>query len=100
MRIIYKMFTLVTAKSKYFRIKRGQSADEVESRLCIPVGGDAFCGRIIESKDKFDFYIAKPGDSYRSVAEKSGVAEAELREINGNKIVYPTVKLFVPCRRA
>ena len=98
--MIYKMFTLVTAKSRYFRIKRGQSAEEVETRLRVPVRGDAFCGKIIELGGEYEIYAARPGDSYFSIAKSSGFTEEELREINGGKPVYPTVKVFVPCRRA
>ena len=91
------MFTLVTDRSKFYRVKRGQSADEIESVLKIPVRGEAFTGRIIEVGDTaYTRYIADVGDTYRTIALKFGADEAMLKEANGNKPVYPTKKVFVP----
>ncbi len=91
------MFTLVTDRSKYFRVKRGQSAGEIEKVLKTPVQGCAFNGRIIEvSKENLTVYKACVGDTYRTVAEKFGADEEKLKRINSGKPVYPTCKLFVP----
>lgn len=91
------MFTLVTDKSKYFRVKRGQSAAEIEKVFKCPVPGKVFAGAVIRlTEGKFLKYSAKPGDSYKSVAEKFGVDEGELKKLNACKPVYPTCKLFVP----
>jgi hypothetical protein len=30
------------------------------------------------------------------LADKFGVSEGELKQINGDKVLYPTCKLFVP----
>lgn len=90
------MFTLVTENGKYFKVKRGQSAEEVQSALNVPVLGEAFCGRIIETDKRYKVYTATAGDNYRTVAERFGVTEAELRQANGGKPVFPTCKLFVP----
>lgn len=91
------MFTLVTDRSKYFRIKKGQSGGEIERVFNIPVNGRVYAGRIIEMPDnEFVCYTVEVGDTYRSIALKFGVAEDELRIRNGNKPVYPTCKLFVP----
>ena len=93
------MFTLVTDRSKYFRVKRGQSAGEIEKVLKTPVNGSVFEGRIIEVGDKnLTAYTAQVGDTYRTVALKFGTDEEKLKKANGNKPVYPTCKLFVPCR--
>ena len=40
MRIIYKMFTLVTDRNKYFRVKRGQRPKELEDAFGVPVPED------------------------------------------------------------
>lgn len=98
MRIIYKMFTLVTDRNKYFRVKRGQSAAELEAALNVPVQGEAFAGRIVEVSDGYVRYTAEVGDTYRTVALKFGADEELLKKTNGNKPVYPTCKLFVPCK--
>lgn len=91
------MFTLVTDRSRYFRVKRGQSAADVERQLKTPVSGAAFAGRIIKVADgNFRQYTAQVGDSYRTVALKFNADEAKLKALNGNRPVYPTCKLFVP----
>ena len=91
------MFTLITDRSRYFKIKRGQSACEVEGVLNTPVCGRAFAGRIVKvAKEPLTFVTAGVGDSYRTIAERCGVPELYLKEINGCKPVYPTCKIFVP----
>lgn len=89
------MFTLVTEKSRFYRVKRGQSAKEIESVLCVPCG-EAFCGAIIEADGDFDVYLVKPCETYRSLAAKFRRGEEELRQANNNRPLYPTQKLFVP----
>ena len=90
------MFTLVTEKSRFFRIKRGQSAQALEKTLQTPVSGAVFAGKIVEVKKNLSVYTAGVGDSYRSVAKKTGVREEVLRKINSDKPVYPTCKIFIP----
>ena len=91
------MFTLVTDKSEYFRVKRGQSRAEVENALSVPVTGKVFAGAIIKAgKRQYARYTAEVGDTYKTVALKFRADEEDLKRINGNKPVYPTCKLFVP----
>ena len=91
------MFTLITDRSRYFKIKRGQSRGEIERVLNIPVCGKVFAGRIVKVADERLFAVtAGVGDTYRTIAARSGTAEALLKEINGCKPVYPTCKIFVP----
>ncbi len=91
------MFTLVTDRSKFYRVKRGQSARDIENVFEIPVRGAAFSGEILEIGDIFyTRYVADVGDTYRTIAEKFGTDPFLLEEINGGKPVYPTRKLFVP----
>ena len=93
------MFTLVTDRSKYFRVKRGQTAEEVSKVLKTPVSGGVFAGRIIEVYcGELVKYSAAVGDTYSSVALKFGTDEERLKKINAYKPVYPTCKLFVPCK--
>ena len=91
------MFTLITDRSRYFKIKRGQSAGEIEKTLNTPISGKVFAGRIVKVADERLFAVtAGVGDTYRTIAAKYGCPEAHLREINGSKPVYPTCKIFVP----
>lgn len=91
------MFTLITDRSRYFKIKRGQSSGEVEAVLNTPVCGKAFAGRIIKiPSERLIKITADVGDNYRTIAVKYGVAESRLKEINGSRPVYPTCKIFVP----
>ena len=93
------MFTLVTDRSRYFRVKRGQSAEEIERVLKTPVHGEAFAGAVVEVwSEKLTEYTAAVGDTYRTVALKFGADERQLRKLNADKPVYPTCKLFVPCK--
>ena len=90
------MFTLVTEKSKFFRVKRGQCAADIEKTLHTPVCGNAFSGAIVEVKQNLSVYVATAGDSYRTIALKTGVSESELKELNYSKPVYPTCRVFIP----
>ena len=91
------MFTLITDRSRYFKVKRGQRLGEIEKVLDTPVWGRAFAGRIVKvAKEPLAAVTADVGDSYRTIAEKYGVSQSHLKEINGNRSVYPTCKIFVP----
>ncbi len=89
------MFTLVTDRSRYFRVKRGQSGRDIENTLLIPAA-DAFAGAIISGEGDYELYVARPGDSYKSVAERFGVSGEELKILNRGRPVYPTCRLFIP----
>ena len=91
------MFTLITDKSRYFKVKRGQNARDIEEVLNTPVRGNVFAGRIIEvAEERLVQVSVGVGDSYKTLALKYGVPESQLREINGAKPVYPTCRIFVP----
>ena len=53
------MFTLVADKSKYFRVKDGQSREEIEAELRIPAG-EIYAGKIIERGEPMQIYFVKP----------------------------------------
>ena len=93
------MFTLSAEKNKYYRIKQGQSGQEVSSRFCVPVTGSVFAGRIITLDKEYSEYEVSAGESYKSISKAFGVPEGELKEINGNRAVYPTQKLLIPRKR-
>lgn len=94
------MFTLVTEKSRFFKVKRGQSGEEIEKFFLSPVSGKTFAGRIIEIKPDLSVCTAAVGDTYRTLAVKLGENEEVLREINGGKPVYPTCRIFYPRKKA
>ena len=92
------MFTLVKDRSKYFRVKRGQTAERIESELNTPAPS-VFAGAIIAvGESGLCRYVADVGDTYRRMALKFGTDGERLKEINGFKRVYPTCKLFVPSK--
>ncbi len=90
------MFTLVNENSKYFRVKRGQTAKEVEAALCLPVPCGVYAGEIISADAEYKVHSAKPFENLKTIAELYNVAEAELIKINGEKPVYPTRRIYVP----
>jgi len=89
------MFTLIEENRPFYRIKRGQSAKEVSDRLCVPVKGESFGGRIIDCGKTYIIYRARPGDSFLSVSEKFGVNETDLEKLNGG-VVFPSRKIYIP----
>lgn len=90
------MFTLITEKSRFFRVKRGQSREDIEKFFLSPVDGKTFSGRIVEVNGGLSVCVAAVGDTYRTIAAKLGEDEAVLKKINCNKPVYPTCKIFYP----
>ena len=96
--MIYQMFTLVTDRSKYFRVKRGQTKAEVESVLRTPIK-NFFCGAIAETAEELELCICRPMESYQSISSKCGISVEELKRINFSRPVYPSCKLFVPCKK-
>lgn len=94
------MFTLVTEKSRFFRVKRGQNGEDIEKFFLSPVCGKAFAGRIIEIQRNLSVCTATVGDTYRTLAAKLGEEEGVLIELNGGKPVYPTCKIFYPRKKA
>ncbi|MDE6355788.1 MAG: LysM peptidoglycan-binding domain-containing protein [Clostridia bacterium] len=95
-RIILQMFTLTMQKCGYFRVKEGQTAEEIERVLRVPVSGEVFSGRIIVSEGNFILHVAKAGEGYKSIAARYGVDEEELKRANSFKAIYPTCRVFVP----
>lgn len=91
------MFTLVLNKSRFYKIKSGQSADLVQNTFNTPISGEIFAGKIIPLPEcAFKLYKITVGESYKSVAEKFGTDENLLKKINGNQPLYPTKKIFLP----
>ncbi len=90
------MFALVRENYRYFRVKSGQTAADIERELKIPVRSGVFAGQIVRADKKCRVYVVKAGDTYRSVCLKEGVDEEVLKEINFSAPLYPTKKLYIP----
>ena len=90
------MFALIRENYRYFRIKSGLNAGDIEKELQIPVPCNPFNGQIICSNNNFRVYIVNVGDSYRSICMKEGVDEEALKEANFRAPLYPTKKLYIP----
>ena len=93
------MFTLIPENGKYVRVRRVADIKELENTLRQPVK-EAFGGEILERGEEMDIYIAKPLDSYKTVARKFGVGEEELQRVNFSRPIYPTCKIFVPRKKS
>lgn len=91
------MFALKTEKSRFYRVKRGQSAREVSYALGQPVSGEISGGMIISVNDNYTIYSAKEGESFYTLSQKFGVSEDEIKNANGG-VIYPSCKLFIPSR--
>jgi len=100
LRIILQMFTLTMQKCGYFRVKDGQTAEEIERVLRVPVSGEVFSGRIIVSGGSYTLHTARAGEGYKSIAARYGVDEEELKRANSFKPVYPTCRVFVPSQKS
>ena len=90
------MFTLTMQKCGYFRVKEGQTAEEIERVLCVPVSGEVFSGRIIVTDGSYILHVVKAGEGYKSIAARYGTDEEELKRVNSHKSVYPTCRVLVP----
>lgn len=91
------MYELKLSKPPLYRVKRGQTPQEISEVFGCPVPQDTECGDIIAVPScAFVLYSARVGESYASIAAKFGITEEELKRCNGGKPVYPTCKLFIP----
>lgn len=81
---------------RYFRVKSGQSPNDIERELQIPVPHPSFGGQILRADRRCRVYIVKAGDTYRSVCKREGVDEETLKELNFSAPLYPTKKLYIP----
>lgn len=81
-------------KNRFYRIKRGQTAEEAEKTLCRPVS-ECFAGEIIPAAE-CEKYAVKPFETYASIAAAHGVDETELSLFNFCRPLYPTRIIFIP----
>lgn len=81
-------------KSKFYRVKSGQTVREVEKVLGVPLN-NCYEGAIIELTD-CSMHTVQPFETYASIAHKYGIEEQLLKEFNGERPLYPTCKIFIP----
>lgn len=90
------MFTLTLDRPKFIRVRAGVTAADIRAEFCCPISDNATEGCIAYlTPAPCKFYVAKPGESYLSIAAKLGEDEQELRRLNGNSPVYPSKKIFI-----
>lgn len=89
------MFSLVTERGKYLRVRKNMTANDVVNAFSCPTGS-TFCGQIIAITPPKRFIFVLAGDTYGKIAKREGVDEAKLIELNGGKTLYPTLRLWLP----
>lgn len=91
------MFTLELERNKFYRMKKGQSAAEAEKVFSCPFAADLRCGSIVPlSLQPLKIYTVRVGDDYKKIASAFCVDVERLKELNGNKTLYPTRAVFLP----
>lgn len=91
------MFTLTLCRSKYYKVKRGQTKNDISNTFSCPVIGDVFEGALIKiSPYPYQKYTVKIGEDYGEIAHRFGVEEFALRSLNGDKKLFPASRVFVP----
>lgn len=90
------MFLLVTERGKYLRIRKNVKKDQIIRLFSVPVTGEAYCGKIILLTEPKRFIYANAGASYKSIAQKEGVDEEQLKRLNGGEVIYPTKRVWLP----
>lgn len=88
------MQMLQLEKSKFYRVKKGQTAKQIENALSIPANC-CFDGAIIALENCAE-HVVQPFENYSTIATKTGVQEDVLKNFNGNRPLYPSCKIFIP----
>lgn len=86
--------TLQCDRGRFYRVKPGQTAREVEDFLLCPACG-CFAGEII-AVSPCKPHILRPFETYASLAEENGLTEERLRSFNRNALPYPSRKIYIP----
>ena len=89
------MFTLTLDRGKFLRVRGNVSKRDIEKEFKMPVPQNVIAGDIVMLFPRnLKVYVAGVGENYGAIAEKTGVTEQELRKINYNATVYPTLKIY------
>lgn len=90
------MFSLFLERSRFYRVKEGQSAALVEKTFCCPVAPCAAGNVVALSAQPMRVYEARAGDDYAKVAARFHTDAALLQAVNLNRCLYPTRPVFLP----
>ena len=85
---------LILDRRQFYRVKRGQTAREVEQTLQSPAT-DCYCGALIAAESCIQ-YTVQPFETYLSIAERYALDVEELKKFNGNRLLYPSCRIFIP----
>ena len=85
---------LILDRRQFYRVKRGQTAREVEKTLAHPAN-DCFSGAVI-AKESCNPYTVQPFETYSSIAAKYSLDGEELKKFNGDRPLYPSCRIFIP----
>lgn len=90
------MYKLQLADVSFYRVRAGQTREDIERTFSRPVMGEVFEGAVVAlAEGQFVTYRAKVGDTFASVARAFSVDEEQLSALNGG-VIYPTRTLFLP----
>lgn len=89
------MFSLITERGKYLRIRRHVTKTDVESEFRFAVRGRIFEGGVIVLEDEQKFCYARPFDTYETVAAREGGDAETLKNLNDNAVIYPTMRVWL-----
>lgn len=89
------MFSLVTERGKYLRVRSGVTKEKIISVYSQPVD-KVFAGAVIPLLPPKRYCFARVGDTYAKIAARERVDEAELKKLNGAAVIYPTLKIWLP----
>lgn len=88
------MQILQLEKNIFYRIKRGQTAADVEKIFLCPVK-ENFAGAVVYIEDCIEYEV-KPFDNYASIAFNFSLSEEKLKLFNHNKLLYPSKIIYIP----
>lgn len=88
------MHKLQLERCAFYRIKRGQTSRQIEKVLSVPVNS-CFEGAVI-ALENCTVYIVQPFETYSAIAAKFGKEEANIKNFNGDRPLYPSCKIFIP----
>ncbi len=94
--IYNSMFSLITERGRYIKIRSKVSREELTARFSQPVAGEIFCGRIIELSPPARFTYAAAGETYLKIARREGVDYEKLKRLNPAGEPYPTQRVWLP----
>lgn len=89
------MFSLVTERGRFVRVRKSVKKEDVIKTFMYPAG-EVFCGQIIEIGPPKRYCYALAGDTYKKIARRERVNEEALIKLNGGRCVYPTMRVWLP----